>query len=304
MAKPDVTALEEAYVVEALRSSWISAKGPFVDRFEREFAAVLEVPHVVTVSSGTAALHLALLALDVGRGDEVIVPSLTYVATVNAIRYVGAVPVFVDVDPKTWSIDPALIGLAMSARTKAIIAVHLYGHPADMDAISVVASRYGVPVIEDAAQAHLARYRDRPVGSLGTIATFSFYANKVITAGEGGAVATGDGDLAARVRMLRGQGMDPDRRYYFPVIGYNYRLSNVACAILCAQLERQLELVERRRQIAARYAEQLRPRRGHHAAATRRLGHAGGLARLRPGRRRSLRHEPRRARRLARRPGY
>jgi perosamine synthetase len=196
--------------------------------------------------------------LDVGPGDEVIVPSLTYVATANAVRYVGAEPVFVDVDPDTWCIDPGALARSITPRTRAVIVVHLYGHPADMDAIQRVAQPAGIRVVEDAAEAFGATYRGRPVGSLGDCATFSFYGNKVITSGEGGALVMSDPELERRVRLLRGQGMDPNRRYFFPVIGYNYRLTNVACAILCGQLERTKAMLETRRAVARTYDEELR----------------------------------------------
>ena len=205
--------------------------------------------------NGTVALHLALLAMGVGPGDEVLIPSLTYIASANAVRYVGAEPVFVDVDPKTWCINPNLLESNISPRSKGIIAVHLYGHPADMDAINQIAKRHGLWVVEDAAEAHLAQYKGRPTGSLAAIATFSFYGNKIFTSGEGGALTLDDPDLEERIRILRGQGVDPKRRYYFPIIGYNYRLTNVACAMLCGQLERRVNILERREWIYQQYLE-------------------------------------------------
>lgn len=257
LAVPDLSGNEEKYVAEAIRSSWISSTGKFVDRFEHEFAGLCGTRTAVSVINGTAALHLALLALDARPGDEVLVPSLTYVATANAVRYVGAEPVFVDVDSETWCIDPKLLERSITRRTRGIIAVHLYGHPADMDGITRVAAAHGLWVVEDAAEAPLARYKGRVSGSLAPIATFSFYGNKVFTSGEGGALTLDDQRLERRVRMLRGQGMDPQRRYYFPVTGYNYRLTNVACALLCAQLERREDILGRRRQVFAAYREGL-----------------------------------------------
>jgi perosamine synthetase len=253
LAAPDLSGNEERYVVDAIRSSWISSTGAYVDRFEREFAELCGTRAAVGVCNGTAALHLALLALDVRPGDEVLVPSLTYIATANAVRYVGAEPVFIDVDPETWCLDPALLEDSITRRTKGVIAVHLYGHPADMDAINDIAAVHGLWVVEDAAEAHLARYKGRPAGSLARLATFSFYGNKIFTSGEGGAVTLDDRSLEVRVRTLRGQGVDPHRRYFFPVTGYNFRLTNVACALLCAQLERADEIVQRRRAIYAKY---------------------------------------------------
>ncbi len=257
ISKPDLSGNEEAYVVEAVRSTWISSTGKFVTRFEEEFAQVCGASSALSVCNGTVALHLALLALDVRSGDEVLVPSLTYVATANAVRYVGAEPVFVDVDPDTWCIDPDLLERSITQRTKGIIAVHLYGHPADMDEINRVAAIHGLWVVEDAAEAHFATYKDRPVGGLGRLGTFSFYGNKTITCGEGGAVVVSDPQLDLRLRTLRGQGVDRARRYFHPVTGYNFRLTNVACAILCAQLERSQEILNARRRVYLAYQERL-----------------------------------------------
>jgi perosamine synthetase len=257
LARPDLSGNEERYVTEAVRSSWISSTGAFIDRFEKEFAEICGTRHALSVCNGTVALHLALLGLDVRRGDEVLVPSLTYVATANAVRYVGAEPVFVDVDPETWCMDPRLIEDRITRRTKGIITVHLYGHPADMDAINRVAAVHGLWVVEDAAEAHMARYKGRTVGGLGRIGTFSFYGNKMFTCGEGGAVTLDDSQLETRLRALRGQGMDPQRRYYFSITGYNFRLNNLACGLLCAQLERREQIVARRRELFLKYRKLL-----------------------------------------------
>jgi perosamine synthetase len=254
---PDLGGNEEKYVVDAIRSSWISSTGKYIQRFETEFAELCGTKAAISVSNGTVALHLAMLALGLRPGDEVIVPSLTYIATANAVRYVGAEPVFADVDPATWCIDPVSIETKMTRRTKGIIAVHLYGHPADMDELNHLAGIHGLWVIEDAAEAHMARYRGRPVGSLATMATFSFYGNKIFTSGEGGAITLNDPQLELRLRTLKGQGMDPARRYYFPVTGYNFRLTNVACAMLCAQLERREAILARRLEIYALYRKEL-----------------------------------------------
>ncbi len=257
VAHPDLGGNEEDYVVETLRSSWISSTGAYVERFEQSFASLCGAQSAIAVCNGTVALHLALLALDVRPGDEVLVPSLTYVATANAVRYVGAEPVFVDVDPETWCIDPTRLEAAITRRTKGIIPVHLYGHPADMDAINHIAGVHGLWVVEDAAEAPFAKYKGRTTGSLASIATFSFYGNKIFTCGEGGAVTVANSQLELRTRTLKGQGMDPQRQYYFPVTGYNFRLTNMACAILCAQLERSEEMMERRRAIFKAYRERL-----------------------------------------------
>ncbi len=257
IAIPDLGGLEEEYVLDAIRSTWISSSGKYVKKFEAMFAEICDAKSAVSVNNGTAALHLAVVALGLQPGDEVIVPSLTYVATANAVRYAQGVPVFVDVDPATWCLDPDRVEAALSPRTKGIIAVDLYGHPCDMDRINQVAARFGLWVIEDAAEAHFARYKDRPIGGLADVTTFSFYGNKIVTCGEGGALTTNDLALDRRLRLLRNQGMDPDRRYFFPVIGYNYRLTNVACALLCAQVERRERLIQRRQEIYSRYRRQL-----------------------------------------------
>lgn len=244
---------EKRNVVDALDSGWISGSGPYVERFEQSFAEYLGVENALTCANGTAALHLALLALNIGPGDDVIVPALTYIATANAVRYCGATPVFADCNPKTWNAGIDEIAPLVTERTRAIIVVHLYGNPVAIDPIRELCRARGIALVEDAAEAHGAEYRGSKVGSFGDIATFSFYGNKLITTGEGGMVATNDPELAARVRLLRGQGMDPQRRYWFPVIGYNYRLTNIQCAIGMAQLERLAEFIDVRRRLAARY---------------------------------------------------
>jgi perosamine synthetase len=244
--------------MDCLESTWISSTGKYIEKFEAAFAEFCGARYAVSCSNGTTALHLALMALGVGPGDEVIVPTLTFVATANAVTYCGARPVFVDSDPKIWNINPDLIESKISARTRGIIAVHLCGHPADMDAIKDVADRHGLFVLEDAAQAHGAEYRGRKVGSLGDLATFSFFGNKIITTGEGGMVVTDDRAMADKMRLLRSHGMDPKQRYWHPVIGYNYRMTNVAAAIGLAQVERVEWQIERRREIAGWYRERLR----------------------------------------------
>ncbi|TWU66994.1 putative pyridoxal phosphate-dependent aminotransferase EpsN [Crateriforma conspicua] len=262
VSKPDLNGRELEYVSDAINSTWISSTGKYLSCFERDFASLCSTGHAMAVCNGTVALHLAMLALDIRPGDEIIVPSMTYIATANACRYVGAEPVFVDVDPENWCIAPEKIEAAITTRTRGIVAVHLYGHPADMDTINEIAAVNGLTVIEDAAEAHLATYKGRPVGGLGRLATFSFYGNKTFTCGEGGAISTSDDQLAQRIRTLRGQGMDPKRRYYFPVTGYNFRLTNVAAALLCAQLERRDEILGKRKQIFSWYEERLRPIEG------------------------------------------
>jgi perosamine synthetase len=257
VSRPDLTALERSYLLDAFDSSWIASTGPYVQRFEGRFAEFCQVPHAVSCTNGTCALHLALLALEIGSGDEVIVPDQTYVSTANAVRYVGATPVFADCDPLTWTIDPASVERLLSPRTRAIVAVHLFGVPADMDRLRPIADDAGCALVEDAAQAHGARWAGRRVGSPGDISTFSFYGNKILTTGEGGMVCTGDDRLAARVRKLKGQGADPARHYWFDEVGYNYRMTNLACAVGLAQLERFEELRDRRERVRRWYLEAL-----------------------------------------------
>ena len=213
--------------------------------------------HAISCSNGTAALHLALLALGVKPGDEVLVPTLTFVACANSVIYCGAKPVFVDVDREIWSIDASKIEAQITEKTRGIIAVHLRGHPADMDAIMEIARKHRLFVIEDAAQAHGARVGGEAVGSIGDIGTFSFFGNKMLTTGEGGMVTTDDDGMAEHIRLLKNQGMTQKRRYWHPVVGYNYRLTNVQAAIGLAQVERLDELLLRHQEIATWYQDEL-----------------------------------------------
>jgi perosamine synthetase len=257
VAHPVLNGNERKYVEECLDTAWISSGGRFLQQFEGEFARFIGLPHALACCNGTAALHLALLGMGVGPEDEIICPTLTYVATANAVRYCGARPVFADAEPRTLNLDPEKIEQLITPRTKGILAVHLYGHPADMDPILDIASRRGLFVIEDTAEAIGARYRGRLAGSLGAVSTFSFFGNKILTTGEGGMVATADEQLARKLALLRGQGMDPERRYWFPVIGYNYRMTNLCAAIGVAQLERIDEHLSARRRVAEWYSQHL-----------------------------------------------
>ena len=241
------------YVLDCVDSGWISSLGQYVGRFERDFATFCEAQHAVATSNGTTALHLCLVTLGIGPGDEVLVPDLTFVATANVVRYTGATPVLVDADPRTWGIDPDDARRKVTARTRAIMPVHIYGHPVDLDPLLRLAADHGFDVIEDAAEAHGARYRGRRVGAIGRIGAFSFYGNKIITTGEGGIVVTNDPALAERAAFLRDHAMDPRRRYYHPEIGFNYRMTNIQAAIGCAQLEQAGAILDRRKAIAAAY---------------------------------------------------
>lgn len=249
---PSLDGNERRYVDECLQSSWISSRGAFVDRFERAFAAYVGAPHATSVCNGTVALHLALAALSIGAGDEVIVPSFTYVACANAIAQTGARPVFVDSLPTTWQADPADVARKCTARTKAIMAVHLYGHPSDMDAMSSIARERGIAMIEDCAEAFGSRWRGQHVGTFGDIATFSFFGNKTITTGEGGMVVCRDEALHRRCAKLKNQGVG-ERQYWHDELGYNYRMTNVCAAIGLAQLERADAILAAKRRIASWY---------------------------------------------------
>ncbi len=257
---PDLGGAEERYVADAVRGGWISSVGPAVEQFERGFASWCGAAHGVGTSNGTAALHLALTALGVGPGDEVVIPDFAMVSVLFAVLYCGAKPVLADVEPDTGNLDPAEVARAVSPRTKAVVAVHTYGHPCDVDAIRAALGGRGAAVVEDAAEAHGAEWRGRRTGALGEIATFSFYANKILTTGEGGMVVTGDARLAERCRYYRNLcfPLDRPRDYLHEEIGFNYRLTNLQAALGLAQLERADQLVEARRRNARGYRERLR----------------------------------------------
>jgi perosamine synthetase len=244
-------------VLECIDTNWISSRGAFIDRFESAFSARTGAAHSAAVCNGTVALHLALLALGIKAGDEVIVPSFTYIASVNAIAYVGATPVFADSLEASWQLDPDDVEGRITLRTRAIMVVHLYGQPADMARIMEIARRHGLRVIEDAAEAFGSTIGGRHVGTFGDVSTFSFFGNKTVTTGEGGMVVTNDPVLDARVRKLKGQGLAGTREYWHDEIGYNYRMTNICAAIGVAQLEDADRLLARKREIAARYRDRL-----------------------------------------------
>lgn len=262
LADPELGPDAARYLFECVEEGMISSQGRFVRRFEAEFAAACGVEHAVAVSNGTCALHLALVALGIGPGDEVLVPSLTFISTANAVIHAGAIPVFADVDPESLCVTPATLAPHLTPRTRAILPVHLLGQPCDMPALLDFARARDLRVIEDAAEAHGASISGRPVGSFGDIACFSFYANKIITTGEGGLCATHDASLAARMRLLRSHGMNPERRYWHDEIGFNYRMTNLQAAVGVAQMPHLAAWVERRRQISSRYRELLAAQAG------------------------------------------
>lgn len=251
--EPQLGAEELANVVECIETTWISSQGRFVTEFETQVARRVGAPRALATSSGTTALHLALEALDIGPGDEVVVPTFTFMASINAIVHAGATPVLTDVDPDTWTMTVDHVRDAVTDRTKAIMPVHLYGHPCDMDPILEFAEEFGLLVVEDAAEALGSRYRGRPVGSMGDAGALSFFGNKVITTGEGGMALFRSEEDAQRAAILRDHGMTPGRRYWHERIGFNYRMTNLQAAVGVAQMDKLERFLDRRRQIAERY---------------------------------------------------
>jgi perosamine synthetase len=258
--RPYLSGNERKYVLEALDSGWISSRGAFIGRFEAACASCIGISaeQVTSVCNGTVALHLALLACGVGAGDEVIVPTFTYVASVNAIRYVSATPVFVDSLADTWQVDPADIVRKITPRTRAIMAVHLYGCPCDMDALAEIARAHNLLLIEDAAEAFGSLWKGKHVGVTADVATFSFFGNKTITTGEGGLVIFKDKAMAREGAMLKSQYASQTKRYWHDQIGYNFRMTNLAAAIGLAQIEKIDEILDRKRRLAAQYQARMR----------------------------------------------
>ncbi|MCB0154271.1 MAG: DegT/DnrJ/EryC1/StrS family aminotransferase [Anaerolineae bacterium] len=257
VCEPLIGDREAELVLDCLRTGWISSAGQYIERFETEWAAYCGMPHGIAVSNGTTALDVAVRLLDLQPGDEVILPTFTIISCAQAIIANGGRPVLVDSDPHTWQMDVTQVAAKITARTKAIMVVHIYGHPADMDPLLQLANQHNLLVIEDAAEVHGAEYKGRKCGGLGDISTFSFYANKLITTGEGGMVLTRRDDLAARASSLRNLCFQPNRRFYHEEMGYNYRLTNLQAALGCAQLERLEQIVAQKRHIAHLYAERL-----------------------------------------------
>jgi len=257
VSEPTLTSRELSYMTQAVKSRWVSSIGEFIDRFEAGYARYTGTKYALTVSNGTTALHLSLITGGIKEGDEVIVPDLTFIATANAVAYIGAKPIFADIDPDSMCIDPEDIRRKISSKTRVILPVHLYGHPADMTPIMKIAKEYDLLVIEDCAEAHGAEYKGRKVGSIGKCGVFSFYGNKIITTGEGGMITTNDERFYNRAKYLRDHAMSKKKRYWHTEIGYNYRLTNIQAALGLAQLERIDEILEKKRRIFNWYKEGL-----------------------------------------------
>jgi perosamine synthetase len=250
---PVITPESKALVAKALEEGWISSAGPYLSNFEHEFAEYLGVKHAITVNTGTAALHIALLAAGIGVGDEVIVPAFTMAASWMAVMHTGATPIFVDVEPDIYTIDPALIEAAITAKTKAIMPVHIYGHPADMDPILAIAKKHDLVVIEDAAEAHGATYKGKLTGSIGDVNAFSFYANKIITTGEGGMVTTDNDQMAATAGRMKDLAHSQAKRFIHDALGYNYRMTSMQAALGSGQLQHIGEFLATKQHMAKLY---------------------------------------------------
>jgi perosamine synthetase len=256
VCEPVLDGNEKKYVLDCLDTNWVSSVGKYIPLFEEEFSRYCGARYGVACSNGTTALHLSLAAYGIGEGDEVIVPDFTLIVSTNVVILAGAKPVLVDVDPKTWCIDPSKIEEQITPRTKAIMVVHMYGHPCDMDAILKIAQRHHLYVIEDCAEAHGAEYKGRKVGAIGDVGCFSFYGNKILTTGEGGMITTNDARIADQARLLSNQAFE-EPRFVHRYRGFNYRLTNIQAAIGLAQTEKIDEKVARKREIAHAYNELL-----------------------------------------------
>lgn len=257
VCEPALAGNEQQYVLDCIESNWISSAGKYIPEFEAKFAAECHCKYGVACANGTVALHLALAALGLGPGDEVILPTFTMIATINAVAYTGATPVLVDSEPHTWNMDVGQIAAKITPRTRAIVPVHTYGHPVDMDPLMELAERHNLFVLEDAAEAHGAEYKGRRAGGLGHAGAFSFYANKIITTGEGGMITTNDKKLADLTRNLRDHAFSTERHFWHKFMGFNYRMTNMQAAIGLAQTEQLPGFVENRRNNAALYSELL-----------------------------------------------
>lgn len=255
IAAPNLAGKELTYLIDAFLSTWISSSGKYIEIFENEFAKFCGTKYAVAVSNGTAALHLALTALGVKEGDEVIVPDLTFAATINAVLHAKATPVIVDVEKDYWTVDPKEIEKAITVKTKAIIPVHLYGQPCNMKQIMNIAKKHNLFVVEDCAEAHGAEFNNKKVGSFGNVGCFSFFANKIITTGEGGMCVMNNRTIYEKMRVLRDHGMSKTKKYWHTQVGFNYRMTNLQAAIGCAQLEKLNQLLRVRQDLENKYRE-------------------------------------------------
>ncbi len=253
IAEPLLGEKELTNVIDVMKSGWISSKGKYIIEFEENFAEYCGVKNGISTTNGTASLHLALKALGIKKYDEIIVPTLSFIATANAVTYCGAKPVFVDSDKDYWCINPEKIEEKITSKTKAIIPVHLYGHPCDMDAIMKIAKEHNLHVVEDAAEAHGAKYKWQKVGSFSDISCFSFFGNKIITTGEGGMCLTDNDELAEKMIILRDHGMNLNNKYWHDIIGFNYRITNLQAAVGVAQLEKIERIIDIKRKNAKLY---------------------------------------------------
>ena len=253
VCEPTLIGEELENVIDCIKTNWISSKGKYIEEFEKQFSSFCNAKHGIANSNGTTALHLAVAALGLGKGDEVIMPTLTMVASAVAVVYTGAKPVFVDCEADTWNMDINKIEEKITDKTKAIMPVHIYGHPVDMDALFEIAKKHGLYIIEDAAEAHGAEYKGKRVGCLGDVGCFSFYANKIITTGEGGMVLTNNDELAEKMRELRDLAHSKEKRFLHKMIGFNYRMTNLQAAIGVAQMKNINKLIEMRRRNAKLY---------------------------------------------------
>ena len=255
--EPLLNGREKELLMECLDTGWISSDGPFVAEFESRFASYIGADHGVAVCNGTAALETTLFAAGIGKGDEVIMPSFTIISCALAAIRLGAVPVLVDAEPETWNMDVSQIEARITPRTRAIMPVHIYGHPVDMDPLLTIARKHGLMVVEDAAEVHGAEYNGRKCGSIGNVSSFSFYANKIVTTGEGGMVLTSDPRMAERARSYRNLCFRPEKRFYHTELGYNFRMTNLQAALGIAQIERIDEFIGIKRRLGGYYREQL-----------------------------------------------
>lgn len=258
IASPVFNGNEKKYLMECIDTGWISSNGKFIKEFEDKFSNFCECDYSLACSNGTVSLHLILHSMGIKAGDEVIIPNLTYIATANTVKYCNAKPVLCESDAKTWNIDPYSIESKITENTKAIIPVHLYGLPADMDPIMKIAEKYNLFVIEDAAEAHGATYKGKKVGSIGHAGSFSFFGNKIITCGEGGMVTTSDNKLYEKMKLLRSQGVDPNKKYWHSEMAFNYRMTNMQAAVGLGQLENVKWHLEQRQRIASYYKKYMK----------------------------------------------